>query len=150
MKRLIVVIALVLLAAGCSKSATPGLPTTNTIAPLPFHGSPSRDELQRSAGISFPESTSDYRSVRVDPAELDVAFTLSEADVDAFIAESHLPSLTDGRRLIVHASPVWEQNPTGVIRSTSSEAKGVMRTVEVVTDGSGSATARLSISTTPE
>jgi hypothetical protein len=130
-----VVLVAVVLVGGCAKTPTPGLPTTTTVAPLPFEGSPSRAALAEVAGLVVPSSATTYRSTRIDNSELHVTFTLPVAEVERFVTDSDLPPLTEGRRLIIHPSPLWDQNPEGPVASTSSTARGVVRTVEVLGDG---------------
>lgn len=130
-----VVVLVVAGVGGCAKTPTPGLPTTTTAVALPFDGSPSRADLAEVAGLAIPPSAQAYRSTRIDPSELHVTFTLPAGDVEEFITASDLPPLTEGRRLIIHPSPLWAQNPEGPVASTSSTASGVVRTVEVLGEG---------------
>jgi hypothetical protein len=120
--------------AGCSKSPTPGGTTTTSLrGALPFADSPSADALAKTAGLEFPSSMDDYRSVRVSDSELDVIFTMSPDDVDAFADGSDLAPLTPGKLIIVHPSPIWDLDPGGDVQSAQSVHDGIVRQVEVVT-----------------
>lgn len=130
-----VVLVAAVLVGGCAKTPTPGLPATTTVAPLPFEGSPSRAGLAKAARLVVPPSAGTYRSTRIDRSELHVTFTLPASDVEQFVTDSELPPLTEGRRLIIHPSPLWDQNPEGPVASTTSRAAGVTRTVEVLGEG---------------
>ena len=143
-----VLLAAVAVAVGaCSKSVTPGAATTTTAASLPFESSPSKDELARVAGLRFPASTAGYQSVRVDPSELDVSFTIAATDVDGFASGSGLGALAQGR-VIQHGSPVFPQNPTGTVRSAVSTHGRVTRVVEVVDDPGQPTSIRLIVTST--
>jgi hypothetical protein len=129
-------IGLALAVGGCSKSPTPGGPTTTeSNERLPFAGSPTADELADIAGLGFPDSMTGYRSARVGPAELDVTFQLPVADVHHFLDASQLGDLAPGRRSIVHPSPLWDLDPGPgtMVASAQSEVDGLVRRVEVVT-----------------
>lgn len=133
--------------AGCSSNGDPGATSGVSGPTLPFER-PSKAELADRAGLSFPSSVEDYRSTLVGPSELNVAFTMAASDLEGFVSGSGLPALTEGRRLIAHPSPVWEQNPAGTVSSTASVHDGLTRIVEVVTPDppTGSVGVRLVVS----
>jgi hypothetical protein len=138
------------LVGGCSKSPTPGGTTTTALrGALPFDASPSAKKLSKVAGLEFPESMADYRSVRVADNELDVTFTMSPDDVAAFAEGSGLDPLTPGKLIIIHPSPIWDLDPGGTVESGQSVHDGLVRQVEVVTvPGEEPRTVRLLVTTT--
>jgi hypothetical protein len=122
-------------AAGCSKSPTPGgANATTTVAgpSLPFEGSPSDAVLAEAAGLTFPTSINGYRSVRVAANELDVSFTIPATDLDAFVTDSHFGALVPNKKIINHPSPVWDLTTTGTVQSAVSTRRGIERGIEVV------------------
>jgi len=126
-------------AAGCSKSPTPGgsAATTTAAGPtLPFEGSPSEAVLAEAAGLTFPTTINGYRSVRVATNELDVSFTIPATDLDAFITGSHLGTLVANKKIINHPSPVWDLQTTGSVQSVVSNRRGIERGIEVVASAS--------------
>ena len=143
----LLVTALVVAASGCSKSVTRGATTTTIGRSLPFEGSPPKNTVAKAAGLVFPASTGGYESVRVDPSELDLTFTIAPDDVDGFVTDSGLGTLADGR-IIQHSSPVFPQNPTGTVRSSTSQHGELTRIVEVV-DQPGQPTVVRLVITTP-
>lgn len=129
--------------AGCTKQTTPGGSSAVT-APsvtLPFDA-PSASQLASAAGLLFPGSLMDYRSVKFDAATLNVGFTLAANDVDSFTTGSSI-TLSPDTRLITHSSPVWEQNPAGSISSGKKTYNGLTSTVEVASTGADRVTVRL-------
>jgi hypothetical protein len=143
------VVATAALAVGCTKSPTPGGTTTTSRDALPFASSPSADRLAKRAGLAFPASMTHYRSVRVADDELDVTFTVAPEDVAAFAEESGFGTLTPGRLIIVHPSPIWDLDPGGDVESGESRHDGLVRRVEVVTvPGEPLRTVRLLVTTT--
>lgn len=139
------IVMLILAAGACAKQPTPGgaAATTSPSATLPFQ-SPSKRELAAATGIVFPTSVRDYRSVSTGPTAIDVAFSMSSADVAAFASESSI-ELTAGQRLITHSSPVWDQNPVGSISGGRVRNGTITSTVEVVSDGGDRVTVRLAV-----
>ena len=130
---LVVGVSLVLVGA-CSKSPTPGGTTTTAgREALPFKGSPAAEDVGERAGLAFPESVTDYRSVRVSDSELDLIFRIAPDDVAAFAEDSGLAPLQAGRLIIVHPSPIWDLDPGGDVESGQSVHDGLVRQVEVVT-----------------
>lgn len=96
-------------------------------------------------GFDFPSSTAEYRSTRDSDGSVYVTFTLPADDLSAFTTGSGL-ELEPGRRVIVHASPIWDQNPTGDIAGGDSVVDGVRRQVETVrTPGAEQVTVRMSL-----
>jgi len=69
--------------------------------------------------------------------------TMAVSDVPDFVSSSGLtPASTP--RVIAHASPVWDQNPTGSIAAYSRQSGELLTSVEVVTPPGGDrATVRL-------
>jgi len=133
---------------GCTKQATPGGSSAVT-APsvtLPFDA-PSASQLATAAGLLFPGSVADYRSVKFDAATLNVGFTMAANDVDSFATGSSL-TLNPDTRLITHSSPVWEQNPAGSISSGKKTYNGLTSTVEVASTGADRVTVRLVVAAT--
>ena len=144
-----ILLAVATVVGGCTKSPTPGGETTTTLRPaLPFSASPSASDLADAAGLGFPDSISNYRSVRVAPAELDVTFQLPSADVAEFVDGSDLGDLSPERILTVHPSPLWDLDPGGTVQSSQSVHDGILRLVEIVTvPGQDLRTVRLVVTT---
>lgn len=93
------------------------------------------------ASLAVPSDADAFVTASLkDGSQIDVTFLLpNEKAATAFVADSGLPDLTPGKRLILHSSPMWKLNPEGVqegdYSSTSDTADGVSRTVELVPDG---------------
>lgn len=104
---------------------------------------PTKADVARDAGITFPESTAGFRLVRLGTNQIDVTFTISPDDVDAFASGTGI-ELAAGERAIVHASPLWDVAVTKSLQGGSSTRNGIRRDVEVVDDGAV-ATVRLSL-----
>jgi len=139
----LIVLAGPLGATSCTKQPTPGGAASAPSSTLPFE-SPTKDQIGSATGIDFPPSVGEYRSVKLDSSSLDVTFTMAAADVTDFASASGL-TLTGGKRLITHASPVWELNPTGQVSSGQVRHRGLTSTVEVVSDGSDRVRVRLAV-----
>lgn len=106
---------------------------------------PTKADIARDAGISFPASTADFRLVRISGDQIDVTFTLTPADVDGFASGSGIV-LTDGERSITHASPLWDVAIVGEFAGGSSTVDGVRRRAEVVgSEDAATVTVRLSV-----
>ena len=99
---------------------------------MPFT-TPSRVEIARRAGLAFPASTTHFESVKVGN-ELHATCVIAAADLPAFESGSKL-ELVAGKRVVIHASPIWELNPAGQISGGSSRSGAIDRTVEAVVDG---------------
>lgn len=128
--------------SSCSSDDTSTGEAGSPTSTLPF-SSPSRAEIETATGLAFPDSLADYRSVELDPSELNIAATIALADVADFVSSSELTSATT-KRVIAHASPVWDQNPTGSITAYGRESDELRTLVEVVTPTDGDrATVRL-------
>jgi hypothetical protein len=143
---LLVVIVLTATAVACDDQGSGDAATDGSTTPptLPFD-TPTKDELATAAGLAFPESTDGYQSVQIGPGQLDVKFTMAEADVDAFVSGSDLPALTNGKRTLSHSSPLWELNPTEPSAGSEVTRDGLTISVEVVGAGDPR-TARVSVS----
>jgi len=126
----------------CSSDDTSTGDGRSPTSTLPF-SSPSRSQIESATGLAFPDSLAEYRSVELDRSELNIAVTMAVSDVPDFVSSSGLaPAGTP--RVIAHASPVWDQNPTGSIAAYSSESDDLRTSVEVVTPPEGDrATVRL-------
>lgn len=116
---------------------------TDDASPLIEQVAPTKADLARDARITFPASTADFRLVRISGSQLDVTFTIASADVDAFASGSGI-TLTEGRRVITHASPLWDVAVTGSMSGGSSTKGNLDRSAEVVPDGDR-ATVRLTV-----
>ena len=110
-----------------------GSPAGESSSAVPF-STPSRSEIARRAGIAFPDSTTKFESVKA-ADELHVVCTIAARDVAAFESGSKL-ALVAGKRVVIHASPIWDLNPTGQISGGSSRFGAIERQVEVAVDGS--------------
>jgi hypothetical protein len=89
---------------------------------------------------------SEFLTAKLDSnAQLDITFDMPAAATEAFLSESGLPAPTPDERLILHSSPMWKLNPDegSTLSSTSNEAQGVRRVVELVGDGSGTIAVRI-------
>lgn len=96
-------------------------------------------------GFVFPPSTADYRTTRDGNDGVYITFAMKAQDLEGFAAGSNL-DLEPGRRVIMHASPIWDQNPTGAFSGTESDIDGVRRQVEVVqTPGTDDVTVRIGL-----
>ena len=95
--------------------------------------SPTKAEVAKAAGFSFPASVSEFRLVRISGSNIQFAFRIAPGDVDAFASGSGL-TLTQGKRVIGHASPVWELNPAGTFAGGVDTRNKIRREVEVVTN----------------
>lgn len=104
---------------------------------------PTKADLEREAGISFPPSMTGFRLVRISGEQLDVTFSITAADVDAFASGTGI-TLTPGKRTITHASPLWEVAIQGEFSGGTSTKDGVVRAAEVIPAGA-SATVRLTV-----
>jgi len=104
---------------------------------------PTKADLEREAGISFPASMTGFRLVRISGEQLDVTFSITAADVEAFASGTGI-TLTPGQRAITHASPLWEVAIQGEFSGGTSTKAGVERAAEVVPDGN-TATVRLTV-----
>lgn len=135
-----------LTAGACTKQPTPGgaAVTTSPAVTLPFQ-SPSKRELAAATGIVFPSSVRDYRSVAIGPTAIDIAFSMSAADVTKFASDSSI-ELIAGQRLIHHASPVWDQNPVGLISSGQTRQGTTTSTIEIVSGSGDRVAVRLAVS----
>lgn len=146
-----VVLATVFVPA-CSKSpvdkvGTAGASSEAPVPTLPWTH-PSKSEIGKTAGISFPASVADFRSTSVTPSELDVAFTIAAADVAAFDTDSGL-GLTADTRVVGHASPLWGADVTGTVSGSASERGGYRRAVEVISDPASPEVATVRMAITP-
>lgn len=101
---------------------------------------PTKADVARDAGVVFPDSTRDFRLVRISGDQIDLTFTIDPADVEQFATDTGV-ELTEGRRTIAHASPLWDVAVTGDVSGGSSSRNGITRDVEVVAPG----TVRLSL-----
>lgn len=102
--------------------------------------------LSELSGLRFPEDMNGFRSVALeDNLQFDITFTIPTSSVEGFIDGSGLPEPTADRRVLIHASPLWDLNPPeGTTISSVQDRHGeVERAVELVTgdtsrdDGSG-------------
>ena len=153
-----VAVGVLLSATGCTKQPTPGADggaSTSVDGPtLPLGEAPTADEVSEVAGLVWPPSMEGYRSVRLDPGELDVTFRLPNAEVARFVEDSGFDRLQPGRRIVdQHMSPLWEVNPPDGSTTAWAESKvdGILRRLEVVTASgaeAGDATVRLVIAAT--
>ena len=134
-----------LLAAACIAGwsvagACSGDGTTSTVLD---EVAPTKADIAREAAIAFPDSTADFRLVRVGPGQIDVSFTIETTDIAAFASGSGI-ELRSGERTLTHASPLWDVAVSGDVSGGSSERGGVDRSAEVVVDADR-ATVRLTI-----
>lgn len=78
-------------------------------------------------------STEDFMTARLDDdSQLDVSFTIAPEDEEAFLAAAGLPDPREDQRVITHASPLWDMNVAGTIRSVADSTGEVTRAVELV------------------
>lgn len=93
------------------------------------------------ASLAVPADAEGFLTASLDDgSQIDVTFVLpDDAAAATFVAESGLPALEPGKRLILHSSPMWKLNPEGVddgdYSSTGDATDRVKRVVEVVPDG---------------
>ncbi|MFN8050190.1 MAG: hypothetical protein U0Q22_02010 [Acidimicrobiales bacterium] len=127
--------AFLILPISCSSDDTASQPLDQV--------APTKADVAREAGISFPASTAGFRLVRIAAGQVDLTFTVDLADVDRFAKGSGI-ELEDGKRVIMHASPVWDVAVTGEVRGGSSTKGTIRRDAEVVVEN-GVATVRLSL-----
>lgn len=136
-----VIVGVALVVTGNEEAARPGPSTTaprDTTRPtLPLgEGTLSQARVAELARLELPEGTADFLSAQLDDRrQLDVTFTIPVEGEAAFVAGSGLPPLTEGSRVVTHASPLWELNPGGTIRGTSDVSGRVRRAVELVPEG---------------
>lgn len=123
-------------AAGCSSG-------TDDASAVLEQVSPTKADISSEAGIAFPDSTADFRLVRISGRQLDVTFTVTADDVDAFASGSGI-TLADGQRVITHASPLWDVTIGDAMSGGSSTRNNLERSAEVVPDGDR-ATVRLTL-----
>lgn len=109
-----------------------GSPAGESSSAVPF-STPSRSEIARRAGIAFPASTTKFESVKAGD-ELHVVCTIPTADLGAFETGSKV-TLVAGKRVVIHASPIWDLNPTGLISGASSRFGAIDRDIEAAVDG---------------
>jgi hypothetical protein len=96
----------------------------------------SRAGVERLSGLVLPASTADFLSARLsNGSELDVTFTIAPSDQDAFVSASGLPGLTEGTRVVTHASPLWKLNADGTVAGATDSRGDVNRAVELVPEG---------------
>lgn len=127
---------------GASEEPGSGNPRTGDTTRLDIDGT-DMESVSRLAGLSLPPGTEDFLSARMDDdSQLDVTFTIAQDDETAFVEASSLPEPRAGRRVITHASPVWELNVEGTIRGASDTVGDVRRAIELV-EGAGRTRVRL-------
>lgn len=127
----------IVVAGGC------GADNADGVEPL------SRADVEEVASVRFPPSTTAYRSTRDADGTTYVSCRMAGADVDEFERDGGLTLVAD-ERVITHASPLWDLNPTGELSGDESSRDGVMREVEVVrTDGSDDVEVRMVITAAP-
>ena len=97
----------------------------------PSSVAPTLAQLESATGLRLPSSISKYRTVRLDPSQVDVTFTIPPSDVDRLVSGSSLPPLSPAR-VITHTSPLWSLDPSGSIRGTSTTRDGAKIDLEVV------------------
>lgn len=92
-------------------SEATGTSPLTTLAPLAIEDT-SLGGVNDAASLAIPEDADGFLTARLDnDTQLDVTFTLpDEAAVERFIRDSGLPELEQGRRLILHSSPLWRLN----------------------------------------
>lgn len=105
-------------------------------ATLPDHEATAAG-IAEMAGLVFPTEMIEFRSAaNPNRQQLDLMFSAPPASVSRFLSDSELPSPTEGERLILHGSPLWELNPgeNTAISSTEDRSNKIARTVELVTN----------------
>ncbi|MFI5044247.1 MAG: hypothetical protein ACHQDC_05600 [Acidimicrobiales bacterium] len=140
----VVVCVIVSFAAACSDDSgssesgeRPASTTADatTAATLPFT-SPTKDQIGTEASLVFPAGTSDFLTAELTGRQqIDVTFTFPTADREAFEQGSKL-RLEDGKRVVLHASPLWKLNPGtpirgGIDRVSAPDGVKLNRTVEL-------------------
>lgn len=139
-------------AAGCSSAGDPATASTTTgagtapAATLPFTA-PTKAQLAEAAGLAFPAQTTEFRTVLIDPRQLDLSFGMSRSDLDAFVTGSAL-TLSKDQRVVTHVSPLWTLSPAGSISGGADDRGALRRAVEVVDDGGPSLTVRVVLTPT--
>jgi hypothetical protein len=113
--------------AACNDNSLSGTRATTTLIMAP-----TRQQIEANTGLRFPQSTSGYRSVRITDRELDIEAKIAVADAERFVTDSHLTAAT-APRVIVHASPIWEQNPVGDVKAYLGSTDRAAVRVELVT-----------------
>lgn len=101
-----------------SGGATPPTTAPEVLATIP--SDLSRDSVEAWSGLVLPASAADFLTASVG-SQLDVTFTMSPDDVDAFVSESALPAPEPERRVVLHSSPLWKLNPTTQTGETEGE-----------------------------
>jgi hypothetical protein len=106
-------------------------------APLQLEDS-SQASVEELSGLDFPDSASEFLSAQLEVgSQLDITAIVPPAEEAAFLAASGLAAPVEGERVITHASPLWDLNPSEPIRGVSDRHAGVHRAVELVEeDGS--------------
>lgn len=97
-------------------------------------------------GLAIPEDAAGYLTARLEnERQLDVTFTLPAEEEAAFVRDSGLETPREGRRVILHSSPLWKLNPEdgAVVRGVSDTTRGVNRGVEFVDEGPGTVRVRV-------
>ena len=99
-----------------------------------------RAQIEERSGLELPASTDAFRATRTSSTELQLTATVTDADGRALADELGLES---GRRVVTHASPLWELNPLGTISGGTSSDGDVRRSVELVDDAGDRSTLRV-------
>ena len=70
---------------------------------------PTKADITRDAGLTFPDGFSDFKVVRAMPTLIDVTFSCTPEICDQFDRDNAL-QLAPGRRVITSPSPLWDLN----------------------------------------
>lgn len=126
--------------------------TTRAPLPLPLPGSLTRAAVGEMSGLAIPENVTEFLTARLDDdRQLDVTFVMASSDANEFVSGSHLAEPEEGRRVVLHSSPLWKLNPDdgSDTSGTSDTTDGITRTVELIGQPDGSVRVRAVLRRTP-
>ena len=80
---------------------------------------PTKADITRDAGLTFPDGFTEFKVVRAMPTLIDVTFTCTPEICDEFERANSL-NLVAGQRVITSTSPLWELNVNVTNNSATS------------------------------
>ena len=107
--------------------------------------------LSELTGLNFPTDMTEFLTSRGDTnRQLDLTFVIPASSAATFLADSGLPAPVANKRIVIHSSPLWKENPKEGSTLSSSQGKfgGVNRAVELVGESPGFIRARVVITPT--